>query len=181
MNLTEFQIDAIVDTLEKEHKKFWTTKDKLTEKPPKEKLDKDGLTNKEKTFLVAKNKRIRKELLSLSMETKIELQYECCTWFKAYYSKKYGVLESEGDTLDQLIKNYKQGKETKKEANADKPKKETGRIFNRADITRKVTMASIEANTIAEILEKVRKRDNNKAIIAKAKKAVPTKKIAKKK
>lgn len=78
-----------------------------------------------------------------------------------------------------LIDNYNRGKESRKDKNADKPKKESGRNFNWADVTRKVTMASIEAESIAEILAKVRKRDNNKDIIAKAKKAVPTKKAVK--
>lgn len=178
MNLTEFQIEAIVDTLEKEHNKFWKEKDKLTEKPPVEKKDKDGLTIKEKTFLVDKNKRIRKSLENLPLETKIELQYDGSQWFKSYWSKNQikGLLESESETLSILIDNYNTGKETRKEANADKPKKETGRIFNRADVTRKVTLASIDAENIEQILSKVRKRENNKHVIEKAKKAVPKKK-----
>lgn len=183
MNLTEYQIQAIVDTLEKEHNKFWKEKDKLTQKPPVEKKDKDGLTAKEREFLVAKNKRIRTELSKLSIETKIELQYSGCPWFKNYYAKtpEKGLLESESDTLMELIDNYNTGKETKKYNNADKPKKESGRTFNRADVTRKVTLASIDAQSIDEILLKVRKRENNSHIIAKAKKAVPVKKAVSKK
>lgn len=182
MNLTEFQIEAIVDTLEKEHKKFWSTKDKLTEKPPVEKKDKDGLTKKERDFLIAKNKAIRKELSGLSIQTRIELQYTGSDFFTNYWGKEAkGTLETEATTLDTLIDNYNQGKLTRKEKTADKPKKESGRTFNRADITRKVTLASIEANSIQEILEKVRKRDNNKHVIEKAKRAVPAKKAVKKK
>lgn len=182
MNLTEFQIEAIVDTLEKEHKKFWIEKDKLTEKPPTEKKDKDGLTKKEREFLVAKNKRIRASLINLPIETRIELQYDSSYWFKNYYDRgEKGLLESETVTLSTLIDNYNDGKERRKENNADKPKKESGRVFNRADIKRKVTLASIEANSIDEILSKVRKRENNKEIIAKAKRAVPAKKATKKK
>mgnify|MGYP000861215801 CR=1 FL=1 len=123
MNLTEFQIDAIVSTLEKEHKKFWQTKDKLTVKAPVEKKDKDGLTVKERDYLVSKNKKIRTELSKLSFDTKIELQYAGSDWFKNYYAKgEKGLLESEADTLSLLIDNYNQGKESRKEKNADKPK-----------------------------------------------------------
>lgn len=182
MNLTQYQIEAVVDTLEKEHNKFWKEKDKLTQKPPVEKKDKDGLTAKEKEYLVGKNKKIRTELSKLSIETKIELQYGGCDFFRNYHTKgEKGILESEAWTLRILIDNYNDGKETKKWANANKPKKETGRVFNRADVTRKVTLASIEANSIDEILTKVRKRENNKDIIAKAKKAVPAKKLVTKK
>lgn len=184
MNLTEFQIQAIVDTLEKEHNKFWREKDKLTEKPPVEKKDKDGLTVKERAYLVKKNKEIRKELSGLSLQTRIELQYTGCDFFKNYhYSKEKGGLEDEKFTLSSLIDAYNDGKEQRKsqaERN-NKPKKESGRTFNRANITRKVTLASIEANSIQEILEAVRKRDNNKHVIEKARRAVPKKKAPKKK
>ena len=89
MNLTEFQINAIVDTLEAEHKKFWKKKDELTEKPVVEKKkDKDGLTKKERDFLIAKNKRIRVALTKLPIETKIELQYSGCGWFKNYWQER---------------------------------------------------------------------------------------------
>ncbi len=175
MNLTQFQIEAVVDTLEKEHNKFWKEKDKLTEKPPVEKKDKDGLTVKEREFLTAKNKKIRTALEKLPIEAKIELQYGGCEWFQWYHTAKSekGVLRSEKETLDILIENYNEGKETRKFNKADKPKKENGRTFNRADVLRRVTLASIEAETIADILAKVRKRESAKHVIEKAKKAVP--------
>lgn len=182
MNLTEFQINAIVDSLEKEHKKFWKKKDELNKKPPPEKKDKDGLTVKERTFLEAKNKRIRTSLEKLPIEAKIELQYSGSDWFANYYHGELkGTLEPEKDTLMLLIDNYNTGKETRKEKNKDKPKKESGRVFNRADVTRRVTIASIDAQTIEEIFAKVRKRENNSHVIEKAKRAVPKKKTAVKK
>lgn len=183
MNLTQFQIEALVDTLEKEHKKFWKEKDKLTEKPSVEKKDRDGLTTKEREFLTAKNKKIRTAFEKLPIEAKIELQYEGSSWFKNYYigsKSEKGTLESESHTLRLLIGNYNDGKETRKANNADKPKKESGRTFNRADVTRRVTLASIEAESIADILAKVRKRESQKHVIDKAKKAAPKKAAAKK-
>ncbi len=177
MNLTEYQIQAIVDTLEKQHKKFWADKDKLTPKPVVEKKDKDGLTSKERDFLIAKNKKIRAALEKLPIEAKIELQYDSSYFFKNYYSKgEKGLLEKEEDTLAELIDNYNAGKESKRDANWDKPKKEPARTFKRDDITRQVTLASIEAGSIAEILSKVKSRS-----LPKDKKSTPVKKSSKKK
>lgn len=186
MQLTEFQISAIVDTLEKEHNKFWREKDKLTEKPPVEKKDKDGLTVKERAFLVAKNKRIRKSLSKLPLETRIELQYQGSDFFTNYHGRtEKGALESEKFTLDNLIEAYNDGKEQRKwqaeRKRQGQPKKETGRTFNRAEATRRVTLASIDCNSIQEILAKVRKREVNKEVLEKARRAVPKKKAAKKK
>lgn len=186
MQLTEFQISAIVDTLEKEHNKFWKEKDRLTEKPPVEKKDKDGLTVKEKAFLVSKNARIRKSLSKLPLETRIELQYQGSDFFTNYHGRgEKGALESEKCTLGNLIDAYNDGKEQRKwqaeQKRKGQPKKETGRTFNRAEATRKVTMASIECETIQEILNRVRKREVNKEVLEKARRAVPKKKVAKKK
>lgn len=95
MKLHVHEVKAIVDTLEQEHEKRFGKKDS------------EGLTKEERTKLVEKNKRIRKEIQSLSLETRRELAiYGNGIWFDWHKNEK-GVLRSEKDTLEGFPKKEK--------------------------------------------------------------------------
>lgn len=137
MKLQKHEVNAIVDTLQKEHNKKWKAFEQ----------DLDGVNAEEKAMLVAKNKRIRKEIQSLSLETKIEMQ-DSSDWFQGIRSNsKIPMLCSESDTYDMLVEHYVY----------ERNKKGNNQIhrFDRKEIERQVVMASIDSADIAEIMKKI--------------------------
>lgn len=143
MNLSTKQLNAFVNTLELEHNKIWASK-----------VDEEGLTKKELQDLKLKNERIRKGLNSLSMETKLLLQEEDCSWFKGLYRGKEnkGKLEDVKVTFeilkDQLIE-QKEEEEHKSKIAKSKP-----HIFDRQEVERNVILASIDCADLAQLCKK---------------------------
>lgn len=136
MKLHPHEVKAIVDTLEKEHEKRFGKKDFK------------GLTKEEKAKLVQKNKKIRKEINALSLETRRELAEDGNgIWFDWQKNKK-GLLRSEKDTLEIITEDYLDNKRLK-------IKIDPARIFDREEMKRKVIMASIESQDVKEIMDKV--------------------------